>query len=94
MPPPHVLHRPTKAVYPRTFCAVRGCRHTSACFPDEWMCAFHWRRLTRVERRVLRRIWRLIRKVGRPADRQWQPGLGHLRAREYRCWCWAKRAVA
>ena len=48
----------------RTVCIIEGCHRTTARVFDEWICAVHWQRLTRVERRVWYRIKRTAKRFG------------------------------
>lgn len=87
------IRKPDDAQY----CRALGCRRWSRRYPQDghgFLCGYHWmQRATAIERRVMRRIWRLQNKVGYPFG-QWRPGLGNLYLRELRCWTALVRRVA
>jgi len=59
----------------RLSCSVDGCKRSKRLKPEEvaqdiewvWICPVHWRRLTKIERRVLHRFNRIRRRFGTDA---------------------------
>ncbi len=47
----------------RQSCCVPYCRRTCKPFHHEWICAIHWRMVSREAKRALRLTWRRARKV-------------------------------
>lgn len=73
------LPKPADAAW----CAATGCLRWSRKWGPNarFLCAFHWRRLTKRERATMRRLWRLLDRIGEGwhSDRR-------LRARVWRTW--------
>lgn len=71
------------------FCAAPGCKRWSRQYPLDgsgFLCGKHWMRgLSKRERAVMRRIWRLMHKAGPPYGKV-RPTLGALGMREWRIW--------
>lgn len=65
------------------WCAATGCLRWSRRWGPSasFLCGFHWRRLTKAERATMRRLWRLLDRIG---DGWWTDK--RLRARVDRTW--------
>lgn len=90
-----------RPAHPKTHCAIVGCRRWSRRYPpgSTWICADHWRLVSRQTRALLRRLWRRLRDTW-PAGTQWddlpgfkQSAYRYLDRLERRVWARAVRRV-
>lgn len=58
----------------------------------DWLCATHWARLTRTEKRTLRRLWRALDNIGWPL--WWHIDGKRWRLRYLRTWRAAVRRAS
>lgn len=66
------------------YCTASGCaRWCGRWGPDAvFLCCFHWRRLSKIERATMRRIWRMADLIGD----EWWMKCEPLRVRHDRVW--------
>lgn len=93
-----MTERPT---YPKTHCAIVGCRRWSRRWAPgaAWICADHWRLVSRPTRALLRKIWRRMEGTW-PRGSEWstlpgfkQDAYRRLYRTERRVWDRAVRKV-
>ena len=90
-----------RLAHPKTHCAIVGCRRWSRRFAPgaAWICADHWRLVSRPTRALLRKIWRRM-EAAWPRSSDWstltlgaQEQYRRLHRTERRVWDRAVRKV-